>query len=142
MPLLNASMPANAAGFFNEIANVAAFDIFEIGEYVDKYLQLEGKESVNEKFESIGFETVYFINNMGTFIFWLLAYYLSCVLWSLAQITSKFSEISYRFSRYLGAKLFWNSAISTVLESFLIVALASMISLRHNYEYGSAGQTI
>lgn len=142
LPLLHASMPANCGNFFNEISKIAAFDIFEIGEYVDEYFNLDFQNPVNEKFESLGFESVYFINNLGTFVFWLLAYYLASVVWLFAKSFSIFSDSSYRLSQYLGGKIFWNTAISTVFESFLVVALVSMISLKHNYDYSHSGQSI
>ena len=72
-PLLGVLMPANTASFFNELSSIAAFDIFETNEYISEILDLLPQDALNEKFETIGLETVYFINNLGTFVF-VLAY--------------------------------------------------------------------
>ena len=41
--------------------------MFEIGEYVNNALELLPTDPVNEKFETIGLESLYFINNLGSF---------------------------------------------------------------------------
>ena len=67
LPLLHASMPANAGQVFKYLTKIAAFDVFEIGDYVDEILELEESDPVNINFESLGFETQWFIHNMGSF---------------------------------------------------------------------------
>ena len=37
LPLLKSSIPANASMVFGQLTKIAAFDIFEIGDYVDEY---------------------------------------------------------------------------------------------------------
>lgn len=60
-------MPANAGQVFKYLTKIAAFDVFEIGDYVDEILELEESDPVNINFESLGFETQWFIHNMGSF---------------------------------------------------------------------------
>ena len=56
---------------------IAAFDIVEIGGFLDNVLSLEPTQPLNENFEAVGFESIYLLNNMGTvaflFFFWILA---------------------------------------------------------------------
>ena len=40
LPLLEASVPANAGQVFQILTEIAAFDVFEISEFVDSYLDL------------------------------------------------------------------------------------------------------
>ena len=67
LPLFKSNIPANSGMVFSVINKVAAFDILEIGEYVDEFLEMQPSEPVNEKFETIGLESLYFINNIGSF---------------------------------------------------------------------------
>ena len=67
LPLFKSNIPANSGMVFSVINKIAAFDVFEIGEYVDEFLDLLPSEPVNEKFETIGLESLYFINNLGSF---------------------------------------------------------------------------
>lgn len=72
LPLFNASMPANAGMVFKYLTQIASFDIFDIGDYVDEYLQLEDTDPVNIEFETLGFDSQWFINNIGSFYIYLL----------------------------------------------------------------------
>ena len=38
LPLIDTKVPANAGIFFSRLTEIAAFDFFEIGEYVNEYL--------------------------------------------------------------------------------------------------------
>ena len=60
--------PANTGMFFNQLSAIAAFDFFETSDYISDLLDLLPRDPINEKFEGIGFETVYSMNNLGTFI--------------------------------------------------------------------------
>ena len=55
--MLKASMPANAGIVFRRLAEIAAFDYLEIGEYVDELLELQPTDPVNHQMETLGFET-------------------------------------------------------------------------------------
>ena len=56
-PLLESSMPANAGIIFRKLAEIAAFDYFTIEDTVDDILDLLPTEPVNNKMETIGFES-------------------------------------------------------------------------------------
>ena len=47
LPLLKPGMPANTGMFFNQLASIAAFDIFEMGELIDELLSLMPTDPVN-----------------------------------------------------------------------------------------------
>ena len=80
---MNANMPANTGMFFNQLAAIAAFDIYETNDILVDLLDLLPQDPVNQKFETIGLETVYFMNNLGTFII-VLAFKVILVLFWLA----------------------------------------------------------
>ena len=63
LPLIDTKVPANAGMFFSKLTEIAAFDLIEIGEYVDEFLQLPITEP-DPSFEASGMESNYFINNL------------------------------------------------------------------------------
>ena len=67
--------------FFSHMMAIAAFDFFETSEFISDLLDLLPRDPINEKFESIGFETVYFMNNLGTFILVLAFWAILALLW-------------------------------------------------------------
>ena len=83
LPLLNVLIPANTGMFFNELTSIAAFDIFETNEFCLDALDLLPKDPINHKFEAMGLETVYFINNQGSFVFVLIFKILQVLLYML-----------------------------------------------------------
>ena len=47
MPLFEVSLPANAGVFFKQLMKIAAFDIIELGDYLDAIFFLEPTEPLN-----------------------------------------------------------------------------------------------
>lgn len=140
MPILDVSLPANLSRVFDTLTKIAAFDIYEIGELVEQSLKLESLEPINEKFESIGLESKYFINNLGTF-FLVLVFYAACVtsfilLWLLSFFNKRYIG---KLKARLGEILFWNKLISLVKESFLVVILCALIALTYHYKMDTTG---
>lgn len=77
-------MPANAGMFFGALTEMATFDILEIGDYVSDYLELAPQDPINEKFEAMGMEDKYFVNNVGSFFLILLFYCGLTIAWLIA----------------------------------------------------------
>ena len=49
---------------------IAAFDFFDTNDAVNAALNLEPISPVSENFNRLGFESQYFINNLGTLFIW------------------------------------------------------------------------
>ena len=135
-------MPANTGIFFNQLTAIAAFDFFEIDGYLNDWFELMPKDPVNEKFETIGVESVYFMNNLGTFVI-LLAIKVGLVLfWIILYPFEICSKRIRRRRRRLAGKIFWNSWITVITESFVIVTLCALISFKYNFEFDGWGQSL
>ena len=96
-------------------------------------------------YPSLGIETVYFITNLGTAVF----------IFSIQIIGSLLYVILYPFrecGKYIKEKmlklqrgLFWNNWLTTVKETFLVIALNAMIQFKYDFKFdswGGAFQTI
>ena len=116
LPLLKTNIPANAGMVFNTMTKVAAFDVFEIGEYVNNALELLATDPVNEKFETIGLESLYFINNVGSFFLVVLIDIFLVILILIIRwlVRVKPLPIFVKVHEYLSTNMFWNSWIITV----------------------------
>ena len=79
------SFPANAAGFFGYIVEVTAFELFDIKDTVNSILDLPPTGPLTEKFEAIGLESKYFINNLGFFFLIILIGVFLALVWVLLQ---------------------------------------------------------
>ena len=139
MPLTRASVPANAGEVLRRCAKVAAFDFLDIGEFVNQFLDIPPTDPVDEKYETLGFESLYFINNVGTFITVMLVYMIMITFWILMFPISWLSSWVNAQRIKLGDKIFWAKLYLVILESFMIVFLCCMIAFKYNFEYGTVG---
>jgi len=48
--------------------SITAFDVVEIGPYLDEMFNLTPSEPVNGQFATVGFESLYVLHNLGTFL--------------------------------------------------------------------------
>ena len=119
---------------------IAAFDPIETDGY-SRDLDIEPKAPIDEKFEATGFESVYFLDNLGSFGFVLAIYALLLIIWIMLLITKGRSKWLDKKRKKLGNMIFWNSLIMLVTESFLNVGLCVMIACTHNFEFVSWGQS-
>ena len=70
---------------------IAAFDIVETGEYLDNLLAIAPKEHENVRFATLGLQSVYLVNNMGTMFF---AYVVWVLLAIFALLINKYRKVS------------------------------------------------
>ena len=121
-------MPANAGMLFDSLSQIAGYDFVDIGDFADEFLNLLPTGPLNEKFESVGLESLYFINNLGTLGF-AIAFYLSLALIILVSKTSSWCRPSCLEKRRqkLDSFVFWNGGISLVFESCLVVFIVAHI---------------
>ena len=134
------SFPANAAGFFGYIIEVAAFELFEIGDTVNDILELPPTAPLTEKLEAIGLESKYFINNLGFFFLIILGFTCLLLSWVLLWPFQQCSKRVRKLRKRIANTLFWNGSITTVFESFMMLVLNGLIVLRHNFSFGTWGE--
>ena len=67
LPIFDVVLPATAVPFFKEAFGIASFDVYEgLSDATDSMLGLEPSEPMKENFAEIGFESTYFLNNLGS----------------------------------------------------------------------------
>lgn len=79
LPLANIQIPANAQQSFDIMIDVVSFDLFQLTDYVD--FGFTETEPWSSKFEELGYETVNFMEGMGSIILflWIGLIYLTIV---------------------------------------------------------------
>ena len=135
--------------FFVRLTNIAAFDVGEVGNsiypdfpqidgLVNTALELPPSEPLNERFEASRIESVYFINNLGSFYFILMAYFLlyffSLVVMSCRCCSKR--KCVKRLDKKLQRKLYCDGVYVVVRESFQMVALCAYLSFFYQFNLG------
>ena len=94
-------MPANAGQVFQTLTKIAAFDVFEIGDYVDELLDLDPEndaaDPVNTDYESLGFETKWFIHNIGSFFIYQLFCFVCVILFLFVAALNMTTGYAHKF---------------------------------------------
>jgi len=141
VPMLQVNMPASCNFIFSIIFQIAAFDFIETGDYFEEYFETAPSEPFNENFEAIGLETTYFIHNMGTLMFTLVALpVILLVLW-LTYLLRDSHACFLRVNNFIGGYFRWNSTIRVLMENYGLISLVSMLGLRH-LEWSTPGSQI
>ena len=131
MPLYNVSLPANAGFFFKTIMQIAAFEIIEMNE---KYVSLTGESStaLSSNFLLIGFDSMWFINNLSTLGIVLISIPLVYLVRPLL-VPFKKKLWAYKIKKYLKKTLYWSFPYRMIHESYLIILICTMINMRWLY---------
>ena len=108
---------------------IASFDIINTADYWDKWLEHEDTSGLNENFDKLGFDSMYFTDNMGTMFLGFIIYLILIILLPLLQC------LSVRFERLTGTyeswrkSIFYNYISTMIIESYSILSLCSLVSL-------------
>ena len=128
LPLFETEIPANAGIFYSIIMELAAFDLIDIGPMVTEILKLEHTDPVNEKFESLGYESLYFFNNVGSFTLFIAADIALVLCWILLWVSKPVCpKCIGKLREKLRAKLFWNGITSTIMESIMNIIICAFV---------------
>ena len=141
LPLCNVILPINAAKFFGTISSIAAFEVYDFGEPINKMLDVPATEPYNDNFEELGFESRYMLNNMGTLFFFYPAY---PALMLIHWILNRFCNCTLRcgkFQRSLKHLIYYKLIITVIFESYAIVAVSVLIGLQI-LDFSSAGLVV
>ena len=67
--------------FFAKIMEITAFDIIETADTLDHLLGIQSKSPENENFATLGLESIFVVNNMGTL-------FIAYIIWLFSAITT------------------------------------------------------
>lgn len=90
MPLINVNFPVNAATFYGYLIDIANFDILPV-ETINHamYKFSENEVEMPSNFEELGYETIIFINNLGSILLFIKAFIVMSFLTIMLGLCSK-----------------------------------------------------
>lgn len=132
MPLFTLKLPQNAALFFNFIMQIAAFDVLPTDAFYDDYFSMEAKEAVNDNFDALGFNSMWFLYNMGSLtLSWVCIPLLALPIFLLrcVKCITRLSPTLNKMHTNLDRWMFWQFPITVLNQSCLIVYMCCLINL-------------
>lgn len=88
-------------------------------------------ENIREKFESLGFETVWLVTNLGSVTFFAGLYLIMLAYLYLLKLLSKCSGNAYKRYRRLKPTVFWSWPINFLSENYLVITTCCLIQIQH-----------
>ena len=126
-PLLRINMPANVGVYFNCLMQIAAFDFWETEEFYYEVLDGYETEPYTRNFGIIGFESMWFINNMGLMGIIILLLPLIFLIRPLLARCDDNMHVN-RLRSFLKKHLFWTVWIRLLIELYIIFTLCVTIN--------------
>ena len=120
--------PASAQIFNTQMIKIATFDFLsefeEMGyDVLGYFLELPDESSVGENFIEVGYESIYFVRNLGTLFFVIFGYIAIFIFIGLLFVL-KFSKHLERLRKKLKGIFMWNSVIRLLIEGYFEIVLA------------------
>lgn len=135
--LMNFIVPAVTQIFFAAVIQMIAFDPFEgAGEYTKEYLSLEADDEEDEpvlaeNFVQLGYESPYYLTNLGSLLYIVLAYLALIPVFALLAVMPCCSEKVKKWSANKVQGAFYNGLLSFVDGTFLLLFITGMINIKH-----------
>ena len=110
---------------------IAAFDFYDFSDIIHDNFKISQTDPIDTNFETIGFESSYFMINMGTmFLFYI--YYILCILVKicLQPFATKENKRTKKMYRKLRNNIIWGSLITLIYETYAIIILSVLINLQ------------
>ena len=127
MPLFRITMPANAALFFRSLMEIAAFDFYDFSDIVHELLQIEPTEAIDVNFEQIGFESQYFLVNIGSLLAIFLIY-ASCM--PIVPMHKFCKGSCKKFCKNMHFAIYWRVLITLINESYIFIVVCVLINIQ------------
>ena len=141
LALLQINMPDNVANFFKSIFSIAAFDFYDTNDVLHEWLEIPPTEPFGDRFEQLGFESKYVLNNMGTMAIFYLVYMLLMIIQKCIHSGRHTCNCAKNMSRSLRHLLYYNLILTTVFESYSIICICCLIAYT-DLSYSSWGLVV
>lgn len=145
--LVNLACPSNAMFFYGILLKIVAFDVLPVDDYYDEAFELQESEAINPTFDNIGYESMYYVRNLGSmFLTFLLIPIGVIVLWPL-KLCFKNHKVLQRRQKFIDG-VFWNGTILFFFENCMVLIVSAstnillLLSVNTDVQMYSTGEFI
>ena len=133
MQLVNVQSPPNVQGFFSKILSIVAFDVMDglpVEDWLTETLDMPVTQPLMINFDTLGYQSSLFIQNMGSVFFIYILFPIFIILTLLTIKTSTWCVTLQNKAKHVLNRMFFNSILRFIEETYLITTLCSFINLR------------
>ena len=125
--LINVRIPSNTQAFFGALCQLVTFNIINLEPYLRKGFNLYDTDEIDAKFQDLGYTSNYFLIIMGNLIIVLV--YLVALLIFYACTQKVTNQRFKRIRNFMTKGLIWNTILSFLTESYVLLAISSITNL-------------
>ena len=125
-------MPGNASIFFSYLLQIVAFDVIPTDNPYDAIFGFEESKPVSTNFELTGYESVYFIRNMGSMYLLFIGTFFTLLL--LAATSCSKSVKVHKYRQTVKDKLFWSGIYAFIEDVYIIICVSFSLNLAVMYD--------
>jgi len=115
------------------------FNLIDIEPYIRSGLKLYDTEDIDDNFRNLGYVSNFFIINMGN-VFIVMVYLIALLIFYAATLSVK-NERFLRLRTFLTKGLIWNTIISFLTETYILIAISSITNF-HIFKFTSLGNVL
>ena len=91
-------------------------------------MNIDGNDALNSNFEAIGFQSRYFVYNIGSMILTYIALPILSVITALLKACSKKHRCVAIVYNKIREQIYWNGTIKMLTETYVIVVMCVLIN--------------
>jgi len=126
IPMFNTQFPTNARGLFENLIQVATFDILPTDDYFPLMFNLPDTGAINERFAEVDYGSTLLIMNLGTLF--VVAFCMAINYMIYPCFRNCEGKCCQKFSAWLLQGLFWYDLIDFCMQSYIELAFAVVIN--------------
>ena len=130
LPLFEIQMPSNAGIFMKQVMEIASFDFFDFSDIVHQSFSIEVTGAINDNFEQIGFESEYFLVNMGTMMVFYFIYITCFIVSPIIRKMRGLCTCCNNISNSLDSLLYWRVLITLINETYMIIIVCLLLNIQ------------
>ena len=138
MPLFAITMPANAKVIFAVLLQIAAFDMIPVERMYDDMVQELANLSTDTldylqiRMESLGFDSVWILPNLGSLLLFLGLYPLMIAIYAiLTGLTNSCAPRLKNQQKKMRAFVFWSWPIGFLKDNYIVIAISALYNMRY-----------
>ena len=131
-------VPGVTAIFFGALADMITFDPFDgASEYTSEYFALDMQEEetlIDDMLADLGYESNYFLTNLGTLLYFLVAWLSLIPVYFLVAICPLCYLKCRKWSRKKLRSFFFNSILTCLDGTFFLFFITGMINIKQAHD--------
>ena len=131
LQLYDAKIPGNVQSFLSFFDEITSFEVLPAEQWTDELMYDPENVPKSINFQQAGHDSALLVHNLGSLFYIMVAYvglyaFYFLVVWPLTRLCPKIEKVTDKLKYFL----LWNGATRFFIESYIQIALFSILNLK------------